>query len=134
SLSPATGELVPDQVARALEQVALRLGHAQAGDPLQADEGLVLGRLQLLLQLLDVDLAVVQPLLAPVDLGSLPLELVLRRRHLLLDPGSPRPAPPHPRSGPRPGSPPPPAPGRARASRCAASAARSRPLRRSQVP
>jgi hypothetical protein len=86
-LAHAARELVADQILRALEQVALRLSHRQAPDSLELAERFVLRRLQLLLELLDVHLAVVQPLLATLDLRLLAHELVLGGRNLLLDPG-----------------------------------------------
>ena len=86
-LADAPRELVPDQVLRALEQVALRLRDGQPADPLELAERLVLRRLQLLLELLDVHLAVVQALVAALDLRLLPRDLVLGGRDLLLDPG-----------------------------------------------
>ena len=86
-LADAPRELVADQILGALEQVALRLRHGQAADPLELAERLVLRRLQVLLELLDVHLAVVQPLLATLDLRLLAPELVLGGGDLLLDPG-----------------------------------------------
>ena len=53
-LPDATGQLVPDQILRPLEQVVLRLGDGEAGDLLELRERVVLRRLQLFLQLLDV--------------------------------------------------------------------------------
>ena len=49
-----------------------------AGDALQLDELLVLGRLQLLLELAGVHLAVGDSLFAPVELGRPPFEIALR--------------------------------------------------------
>ncbi len=77
-LPNAARELVPDQVFRPLEQVALRLGDGQAGRLLQLRQRLVFGGLQFLLQLLGVRLAVGKALLPAVDLRALALEVVLR--------------------------------------------------------
>ena len=69
-LAGGARQLVPDDVLRAFEQVLLRLGDRAAPRPLQLLDRPVARDLQLLLELLDVRLAVVQPLLAPRDLGS----------------------------------------------------------------
>ena len=66
------------------EQVLLRLGDRRPRDPLQLLDRPVARDLRLLLELLDVRLAVVQPLLAPRDLCVLPLELLLALRQLFL--------------------------------------------------
>ena len=87
-LADALRELMADQVLRALEQMSLRLRDRQTADPLELDERGVLRRLQLLLELLDVHLAVVHALFTALDLDLLTLDLVLGRGHLLLDPGS----------------------------------------------
>ena len=87
-LANASGQLVPDQVLRALEQVMLRLGDGQAGRLLQVRQRLVLRRLQVLLQLLDVYLAIGEALLSPLDLGGLALERELGLRDLRFEPGN----------------------------------------------
>ena len=86
-LADALRKLVTNQVLGALEQVGLRLRHCQTADALELAQCLVLRRLQLLLELFDMHLAVVQALLAALDLGLLPLDLVLGGGDLLLDPG-----------------------------------------------
>ena len=86
-LADAPGELVADQILRALEQVVLRLRDRQPGDALELRQRLVLGRLELFLQLLDVRLAVGEALLAALDARSSACELVLDLRDLLLDLG-----------------------------------------------
>ncbi len=84
-LADAPGELVPDQLLGALEEVRLRLVHGHAGDPLELAQLGVLRRLQLLLELARVHLAVVQPLLAALELDELSLRLLLAAEYALLD-------------------------------------------------
>ena len=78
-------ELVADEVLGPLEQVLLRLVHGHARDSLELLELPLLGELLLLLQLLEVDLAVNKPLFSPHELGQLPVDLLLLREHALLD-------------------------------------------------
>ena len=101
-LADAASELVPDQVLRPLEQVVLRLGDGQPGDLLELRERLVLRRLQLLLELLDVRLPVRKPLVATLDLRRSARELVLGCGDQLLGASRPRHAAPALRSRPRP--------------------------------
>ena len=84
-LARRAGELVPDQVLRALEQVRLRLDDGEARDPLELLHGLVLRGLQLLLELAHVRLAVREPLLAARDLLVAPRDLLLRGLRALVD-------------------------------------------------
>ena len=86
-LTDAAGELVADQILRALEQMVLRLRHRQPGDALELRQRLVLGRLELVLELLDVRLPVGQALLAALDLRRPPRDLVLGLGDSLLDLG-----------------------------------------------
>ena len=82
-LPDATRELVADRLLRAVEEVrALRLGHR--GDPLELLQLLLLRPLELLVELLRGDLAVVHALLAARELGQLPIEVLLERRDALL--------------------------------------------------
>jgi hypothetical protein len=86
-LSHHAAEVVADELLRALEHLRLRLLHGQPGDALQLLELVVLGRLGLLLELLQVRLPVQDPLLAPLDLGELAVDLLLLGDHPLLDLG-----------------------------------------------
>ncbi len=86
-LADAARELVADQVLRALEQVVLRLRDRQPGDVLELCHRLVLGRLELFLELLDMRLPVGEALLAALDLRRSARDLVLGLRQLLLDLG-----------------------------------------------
>ena len=78
-------ELVPDEVLRALEHGRLRLAERHPGDPLQLLDRLVAARLQLVLELLQVHLAVADTLLPPRHLDQLLVELRLPLRDALLD-------------------------------------------------
>jgi hypothetical protein len=84
-LADAARELVADQVLGALEQVRLRLRDREPTDPLQLGERPLRRRLQVVLELLDVHLAVREPLLPALELDPLALELVLAGGDLLLD-------------------------------------------------
>ena len=79
-LPNAAGELVPDQVLRALEQVVLRLRDGEPRDLLELRERFVLRRLQLVLELLDVRLPVGEALVAAFDLRRPAGQLVLGGR------------------------------------------------------
>jgi hypothetical protein len=83
-LADPPGQLVPDEVLGALEQLRLRLTDRHPGDPLQLLELVVARLLELLLELLRVRLAVGEPLLAARDLDVLRLDLVLPRVQALL--------------------------------------------------
>jgi hypothetical protein len=86
-LTDAPRELVANLPLCALEELGLRLVHGEAGDPLELADLLVLGLLELDLEVLDVRLAIGEPLLATEELGQLPLELVLFRDDPLLELG-----------------------------------------------
>ena len=68
----------------------LRLVHRHAGDPLQGDQLLLAGVLVLLLKLLEMSLAVGQPLLASRHLRQLRVDLLLLGEDTLLDLDDPR--------------------------------------------
>ena len=68
-----------------LEELLLRLGRGEPGEPLEDGDGIVLRVAELLLQLLDVDLAVAEPLLAPLELVELRVDLLFLLEHALLD-------------------------------------------------
>src|SRR5262249_8195294 len=76
-LPNATGELVAHEVLRALEQLLSRRLRGEAGDPFQGDDLLALRLPELLLEGLDVHLAVAEPLLAPDELVQLLVDLLL---------------------------------------------------------
>ena len=78
-------QLVANELLRALEQLLLRLAGRQVRDLLERAQLLVLGRLQLLLELAYVRLAVGEPLLSPLQLAQLAVDLLLLREHALLD-------------------------------------------------
>ena len=84
-LAHGTGELVADQVLRPLEELLARLAEREPADALELPEHLVVARLELLLQLLRVDLAIRDPLLPPVELLALGVELGLALVDALLD-------------------------------------------------
>ncbi len=75
----APGEVVADQVLGTLEQVLLRLRGGHAGDALELRELEALRLLQLLLELLQVRLAVRDPLLAAGEVGQAPVGLLVLR-------------------------------------------------------
>ena len=81
------GELVADEVLRAFEQLLARLVDGQARDLLERREGVALRLAELLLQRLDVHLAIAEPLLLPLELGQPGVGLVLLLQHTLLDLG-----------------------------------------------
>ena len=83
-LADAAGELVADELLRALEQVRLRLVQRHACDALELGDLLLLRRLQVLLELLRVHLAVGDALLTALELARAPLELGFLRRIPLL--------------------------------------------------
>ena len=86
-LANAAGELVPDQLLGALHQHRFRLADGHAGDRLEQLELALVRLLEVLLELLGVHLAVVDPLLAPLELEDAAVELLLAveqpRLHLL---------------------------------------------------
>ncbi len=84
-LPDVPGELVADEVLRPLQELLLRLVHGQPRHPLERRESLVLGLLELLLERLDVHLAVTEPLLAPLELHELRIRLGLLLEDALLD-------------------------------------------------
>src|SRR5581483_4991507 len=91
-LPDAPRELVPDELLRPREHLRLRLVHGQPGDSLELFQLALLRRLELLLELPRVRLAVGDPLLAALELGHTPLHLVLPRAKTLLDLDRLRPA------------------------------------------
>src|SRR5215210_2942067 len=86
-LPDAAGEVVADQLLRALKEVGLRVGLRHARNPLQLAVLKLLRLLQLLVQLLRGDLAVVHALLAAPELRQLAVEVLLERRDPLLRAG-----------------------------------------------
>ena len=84
-LPDVPGELVADEILRPLQELLLRLVHGQSRHPLERPESLVLGLLELLLERLDVHLAVTEPLLAPLELQQLRIRLGLLLEDALLD-------------------------------------------------
>src|SRR4029453_10577979 len=83
-LPDSTRELVTDDLLRAVQEVGARIGLRHRGDPLELLQLLLLRPLELLVELLRSDLAVVHALLAAGELGQLPVELLLERRDALL--------------------------------------------------
>ena len=81
------GELVADEVLRAFEQLLARLVDGQARDLLERGEGLPLRVAELVLERLDVHLAIAEPLLPPLELGQPGVGLELLLEHALLDLG-----------------------------------------------
>src|SRR5262249_40768634 len=84
-LADVSGELVADEVLPPLEHLLLRLLRGQPGDPLESQERVVLRLLELVLERLDVHLAVAQPLLAPRELRQLLVDLLFLLEDALLD-------------------------------------------------
>ncbi len=84
-LAHAAGEIVPDELLRLGEQPCLRLGDRHAADPLELLELALLRFLQVLLELLDVHLAVGEALVAALELLLPALDLVLAGQDTLLD-------------------------------------------------
>jgi len=84
-LANHAGHLVPHELLRALEHVALRFFDGQAGDALELLQ-LLLGRgFRLLLHGLEVGLPVGEPLFAPLELRQLAVDLLFLRKDALLD-------------------------------------------------
>ena len=84
-LPDASRELVADLLLGLGEDLLPRLAGRHRRDLLEESLLLVLEVLQVFLQLLEVDLAVGDSLLAPDQLGQLPVDVVLLREHALLD-------------------------------------------------
>ena len=78
-------EIVADELLRALEHVALRLFDREAGDALELPQLFVLRRLGLLLELLQVRLAVEEALLAAFEVGEPLVDPPLLRGDAFLD-------------------------------------------------
>ena len=91
-LANPAGEVVADELLGLLEQMALASPAVIPEIRSRCLSSSLLGLLQLLLERAEVRLAVGQTLLAPGELGQLPLDLLLRREHALLDLGDSRPA------------------------------------------
>src|SRR5258706_13382 len=70
-------ELVPDEVFGALEYLLAGLAQRHAGDSLQFVQRALLDRLQVVLQLLEMRLAVGRALLPPLELDQLALDVRL---------------------------------------------------------
>src|SRR5205823_12671401 len=83
-LADAARELVADELLGTGEHLGLRLAQRQAGDALELLHLVLLGRLELLLELPRVLLAVGDPLLPSVDLGRAALDLRLESTETLL--------------------------------------------------
>src|SRR6188472_3559142 len=79
------GELVPDEVLRALEHCRLRLSLRHPGDALELADRTLPARLLLVLELLEMHLAIADALLAPRDLDQLLVDLRFALRDPLLD-------------------------------------------------
>ena len=79
-LAHCSGELMANEVLRSLEKLRSRLAERQAADALELTQHLVVARLELLLELLRMDLAVGDALLTTRQLVMLRLD----RRLLLL--------------------------------------------------
>src|SRR6188768_1467666 len=86
-LAHRAGELVANQVLRALEELLASLAEREPTDALELPQRLVIAGLELLLQLLRVDLAICDPLLPPAQLLALGVELGLALVDALLDLG-----------------------------------------------
>ena len=84
-LPHVAGELVAYEVLRPLEQLLFRLVGGQPGDTLERRELFLLALLQLLLQRLDVHLAVTEPLIPALELGELLVDLLFLLDDALLD-------------------------------------------------
>ena len=78
-------ELVPNELLGTLEQVRLGLVDGHARDALELGHLRVARVLEVFLELLRVDLAVGDTLLAPRQFGQLPVDVLLFRQHALLD-------------------------------------------------
>ncbi len=78
---------MPDEVLRALEHRRLRLSLRHPGDALELDDRALPARLLLLLELLQMHLAVADALLAPRDLDQLLVDLRFALRDPLFDLG-----------------------------------------------
>jgi hypothetical protein len=86
-LAHHAGQVVAHELLRALQHLRLRLLDGEARDPLQLLQLVVLGLLGLLLELLEVRLPVQEPLLAPLELGELAVDLLLFGDDALFDLG-----------------------------------------------
>ena len=78
-------ELVPDEVLRAVEKLLARLVDGQARDLLECRERVPLRVAELLLERLDVDLAISEPLLSPLELRETGVDVELLLEDALLD-------------------------------------------------
>ena len=76
-LADAPREVVSHELLRAGEDLGLGLADGQAGDALELGELAILRLLELVLELLDVRLAVGDTLLSPLELGQAALGVVL---------------------------------------------------------
>ena len=79
------GELVSHEVLRALDELLACLVHRQTRDLLERSERIALRVAELLLESLDVNLAIAEPLLLALDLGEPRVDLELLGEHALLD-------------------------------------------------
>ena len=84
-LTDFTGQLVADEVLRSLDQLLPGFVHCQPGDLLQRAECFPMRLAKLLLQLLDVDLAVTETLVLALELRQASVDLELLLEYPLLD-------------------------------------------------
>ena len=84
-LAHLTCELVPDEILRAVEQLLTCLVDSQPRDLLERVKRLMLRLPQLVLERLDVDFAIAQPLLAPLELCEPRIDLEVLLEDALLD-------------------------------------------------
>jgi hypothetical protein len=85
-LTDTPGQLVADELLRALEHLGAGFVDRHPREALELGELLLLGRLELLLKLARVHLTVGDPLFPAVELDDLPLELPVLRGQPLLHP------------------------------------------------
>ena len=81
----ASGEVVARELFAALEQVRLRVLQGHAGNPLELFLLRHLFLLELLLKLTEMGLPVGDPLVLPLEVDELPLDLLFLAEHALLD-------------------------------------------------
>src|SRR5581483_8036264 len=78
-LADTAGQFVPDELLGTRQDLRLGLPDREAGDPLELGDLAVLGLLALLLELLDVSLAIGDALLPAFELEQAAVEVVLAR-------------------------------------------------------
>src|SRR5215471_8760984 len=84
-LTHPASEFVPHEILGALEELLSRLSQRHAGDPLQLVQRALLRSLQIVLQLLEMRLAIGRSLLTPLQLVELCLDVRLDPDDTLLD-------------------------------------------------